>query len=91
MDPFQSVYSPGDAGAPEATPSRQIWFSDGNIILEAANTSFRVYSQLIAAKSTVLADILAFPQYTLHETPVVRLLDAAEDLEALLRAILDSK
>ncbi|KAJ7309304.1 hypothetical protein DFH08DRAFT_719256 [Mycena albidolilacea] len=90
MDPFQPVYSPGDAGAPEVTPSRQIWFSDGNIILEAANTSFRVYSQLVAAKSTVLADILAFPQYTLHEIPVVRLLDAAEDLKALLRAILDS-
>ncbi|KAF7341311.1 hypothetical protein MVEN_01867400 [Mycena venus] len=90
MDTLSTTYPPHYPGTPEMVRSRDVWFSDGNIIIEAENMSFRVYGQLVAAKSTVLADILSFPHYTVDGVPVVRLLDADEDLAALLKAILDS-
>ncbi|KAJ7841233.1 hypothetical protein B0H13DRAFT_2210122 [Mycena leptocephala] len=90
MDLCEPAYIPGYPEMPETLPSRDLWFSDGNLILEAEHTSFRVYGQLVAVKSSVLADILALPSYTIDGIPVVRLLDADEDLEAFLKAILDS-
>ncbi|KAK7000538.1 hypothetical protein R3P38DRAFT_3056126, partial [Favolaschia claudopus] len=101
MDTFQSVFALKEGPTPPPPPppvetpsllprSREIWFSDGNLILEAENTSFRVYGQLIAAKSTILADILSLPHYSVDGIPVVRLMDSDADVEALLRALLDS-
>ncbi|KAJ6506840.1 hypothetical protein C8R45DRAFT_970698 [Mycena sanguinolenta] len=85
-----ATFTSSSYAAPERMQSRHVWFSDGNIILEAANISFRLYGQLVAAKSAVLADILSFPSYTIGGVPVVQMADDDEDLEALLRAILDS-
>ncbi|KAJ7214165.1 hypothetical protein B0H12DRAFT_1155600 [Mycena haematopus] len=90
MDILESRFNTSYAGPLERVRSRNVWFSDGNIILETANMSFRVYGQLVAAKSLVLADILAFPTYSIEGIPAVQLMDDDGDLEALLMAILDS-
>jgi hypothetical protein len=53
---------------------------------------------MLAARSTVFDDMIAFPQpntggetETMDGSPVVRLHDSAEDVEAFLRAIYDSR
>ncbi|KAJ6571219.1 hypothetical protein B0H19DRAFT_1129416 [Mycena capillaripes] len=92
MDIFRNTYASSYTApaAPEIVRSRDVWFSDGNIIIEAERTSFRIYGQLVAAKSTVLAGLLAIPQFIVDGIPVVRLPDADQDLEVFLKAILDS-
>lgn len=72
-----------------------IWYEDGNIILQTDNALFRVYSGLLAARSSVFKDMLAFPpppegNITLDGCPVVRLYDASEDVRYFLNAIFDS-
>ncbi|KAJ7494261.1 hypothetical protein B0H11DRAFT_2190590 [Mycena galericulata] len=50
---------------PEASPSQRIgklWFEDGNIVIQAGNSQFRVYRGILAARSSVFQDMLSFPQ-----------------------------
>ncbi|KAJ6611246.1 hypothetical protein B0H10DRAFT_1953209 [Mycena sp. CBHHK59/15] len=79
--------------------SNDLWFSDGDLIIQVANTSFRVYARILAARSTVLADMLAFPppiddvtnsNDTADGIPPVRLFDTDADAELFFRAIFDS-
>lgn len=72
-----------------------IWFEDGNLILQTDTALFRVYSGLLAARSSVFKDMLAFPpppegNLTLDGCPVVRLYDSTEDVRYFLNAIFDS-
>ncbi|KAF9444700.1 hypothetical protein P691DRAFT_806963 [Macrolepiota fuliginosa MF-IS2] len=72
-----------------------IWYEDGNIILQTDTALFRVYSGLLAARSSVFKDMLAFPpppegNLTLDGCPVVRLYDSTEDVRCFLNAIFDS-
>ncbi|KAJ4477208.1 hypothetical protein J3R30DRAFT_3483321 [Lentinula aciculospora] len=67
-----------------------LWYSDGNLILETEDSSFKVYSGLLAQKSSVFRDMFTFPQPTGNENvPSVRLFDSTEDLTWFLKAILD--
>ncbi|KIK63020.1 hypothetical protein GYMLUDRAFT_163806 [Collybiopsis luxurians FD-317 M1] len=68
----------------------ELWFNDGNIILENEDSTFKVYSGLLARKSSVFKDMFTFPQPAgKEETPTVRLYDSTEALTAFLKAILD--
>ncbi|KAJ7476716.1 hypothetical protein FB451DRAFT_1366346 [Mycena latifolia] len=73
-----------------------LWFPDSNLILRAENTLFRVHSSILAARSSVFRDMVAFPQPERQDedsfggAPVVRLHDSAAEVEAFLRAIFDS-
>ncbi|KAJ6577894.1 hypothetical protein B0H19DRAFT_1121730 [Mycena capillaripes] len=74
-----------------------LWLSDGDLIVQADNLSFRLYSKVLAANSTVFADMLAFPppigdtpsNDTMDGLPIVRLFDSAADAKLLLKAIFD--
>ncbi|KAJ3714219.1 hypothetical protein FB446DRAFT_660439 [Lentinula raphanica] len=67
-----------------------LYYPDGNLIIENENSTFKVYSRLLAQKSTVFRDMFTFPQPTgSQETPTVRLYDSTEDLTWFLKAILD--
>lgn len=74
-----------------------LWFFDANLILRAENTLFRIHSSLLAARSPVFRDMVAFPQPSNAEgdivdgNPVVRLHDSATEVEVFLRAIFDSR
>jgi hypothetical protein len=74
----------------EKTPS-EIWFSDGNIILEAGNKRFKVHRAVLSMHSTVFKDMFALPTSlamendTENEIPLVVLQDAAMDVEYMLR------
>lgn len=70
----------------------ELWFEDGNIVLvSAGGVAFRVYRGLLAAQSTVFADMLASSSSREDETvdgsPTVRLSDSPEDLRHFLRVL----
>lgn len=78
------------------TPTRveELWFSDGNLIVQAETSLFRVYGAFLAARSSVFKDMLSFPQPADAEMvegcPVVRLHDSADDVTCFFKAIFDS-
>lgn len=74
---------------------RDVWFDDGNLILQTDDALFRVYSGLLAARSSVFKDMLAFPappegNLSHDGCPVVRIYDSTEDVRYFLNAIFDS-
>lgn len=73
--------------------SDSVWFQDGNIILEAEGTQFRVHRGILAKHSTFFKDMFEVPQPsdepTVEGCPVVRLTDTAHDVEHLLNALYD--
>ncbi|KAF7359026.1 BTB domain-containing protein [Mycena sanguinolenta] len=78
------------------TPTRveELWFEDGGLVVQAEQSLFRVSRGILAARSSVFKDMLAFTQPPNAETidgcPVVRLPDSAEDVKRFFRAIFDS-
>ena len=70
----------------------EFWFEDGSIILVAGNTGFRVYRALLAAQSTIFADMFSSSSSGVEEIvdqrPVVYLSDSPKDLAHFLRVLL---
>ncbi len=70
----------------------EIWYNDGNIVLVAGATAFRIYRGLIAGQSTVFSDLFASSTSSLDEIfegcPVIHLSDSPYDLAHLLRVLL---
>ncbi|KAE9394434.1 hypothetical protein BT96DRAFT_923558 [Gymnopus androsaceus JB14] len=68
-----------------------LWYSDGNLIIETADSLFKVYSGLLAQKSSVFRDMFSFPQpnENARDIPTVRLFDQSDELTWFLKAILD--
>ncbi|KAH9487462.1 hypothetical protein JR316_0001538 [Psilocybe cubensis] len=78
-----------------ATPVEDLWFEDGNLILKAENSLFKIYSGLLAARSSVFRDMLAFPppaegNATVSGCPIVTVYDSAKDMGYFLRAVFDT-
>ncbi|KAJ7082295.1 hypothetical protein C8R44DRAFT_688579 [Mycena epipterygia] len=73
-----------------------LWFSNDTLVIRAEKKVFRVTKSILTARSSVLRDMVAFPQPTSDQTnvidgsPVVVLHDSAADVEVFLRAIFDS-
>ncbi|KAI1795316.1 hypothetical protein LXA43DRAFT_1080214 [Ganoderma leucocontextum] len=74
------------------TRHSEFWFDDGNIVLVAQHTGFRIYRRLLAAQSTVFADMFTSSSAGADEAfdgcPVVHLTDSHHDLTHLLRVLL---
>ncbi|KAJ7147847.1 hypothetical protein C8R43DRAFT_1108194 [Mycena crocata] len=81
---------------PQATPVEELWFPRDTIVIRAEDKLFQVSRAILAARSTVFSDMLAFPQPTggdnevIDGNPVVQLHDSAADVTVFLRAIFDS-
>ncbi|KAJ6575566.1 hypothetical protein DFH09DRAFT_1031723 [Mycena vulgaris] len=77
-------------------PVPELWFEDASLIFQAEASLFRVYSGLLAARSSVFRDMLSFPQPDpspldiVDGCPRIVLHDAAADVTAFFRAIFDS-
>jgi hypothetical protein len=81
------------ASSEQKSTSPYSWpsFEDGNIILQAGNTKFRVHRGVLSAHSPVFRDTFALGQPAeggaasdSEHCPVVVLQDSAEDLKYLL-------
>ncbi|KAJ7479833.1 hypothetical protein FB451DRAFT_1086393, partial [Mycena latifolia] len=88
--------SPVAQEAEPATRVDDLWFTKDIIVIRAENKIFQVSGGILAARSTVFRDMIAFPQPTrgaieqIDGSPVARLHDFARDVEVFLRAIYDS-
>ncbi|KAJ6631913.1 hypothetical protein B0H10DRAFT_1771180 [Mycena sp. CBHHK59/15] len=71
----------------------ELWFKDGNLVLCAGHSMFRVYGGLLADRSPIFDDMLEIPQPQDAELvdgcPVVHLPDNENDLEFFLNALID--
>ncbi|KZP04454.1 hypothetical protein FIBSPDRAFT_843993 [Athelia psychrophila] len=71
----------------------EIWFHDGNIVLQADRTQFKIYQGLLSANSTVFADMFLVPQpppsggELVEGCAVVHLSDSAVDVTYVLEAL----
>lgn len=80
---------------PDSKLNKLVWFEDGNLILQTDTAVFRVYSGLLAARSSVFKDMLAFPpppegNLMFDGCPIVRLYDSSEDVRYFLNAVFNS-
>jgi hypothetical protein len=72
------------------------WFEDGNIVLQAEETLFRVHQSVLSRHSSIFKDTFAMPQPPSQENkytegcPVLPLSDTAEDINNLLSLLYDN-
>lgn len=84
-----------DPGPDPAHPIQsELWFDDGNLVLQAGNTQFRIHRGIICASSTVFKEMFGLPQLVpgdevVEGCPVVHLSDSAVELQHALKAIYD--
>ncbi|KAJ7023079.1 hypothetical protein C8F04DRAFT_1135592 [Mycena alexandri] len=71
----------------------ELWFEDGNIVLQAGDSQFRVYRGILAVRSHVFQDMLSFPQPPdsdlVDGCPLVHLPDSEIEVCFFLKAIFD--
>ncbi|KAJ6487133.1 hypothetical protein C8R47DRAFT_1127803 [Mycena vitilis] len=69
----------------------ELWFEDGNLILQAGQCQYRVYRGLLAAQSLIFRDMISLPQPTDSELiegcPLVRLPDPEVEVTPFLQAM----
>lgn len=86
-----------DDPEPSRVPMRsEPWYEDGNIVLEAESTQFRIFRGILSASSSIFRDMFSMPQPSESEClvegcPVVRLSDPAEDWKYVLKALHDRR
>ncbi|KAJ7064278.1 hypothetical protein C8F01DRAFT_1022289 [Mycena amicta] len=96
MHPPAATHDELDAPSPTPLRVQDLWFPDATLVFQAENTQYRVYAGLLAARSSVFADMLAFPQPadadcdTVDGCPLIVLPDEAHDVTCFFRAIFDS-
>lgn len=77
----------------QSTTRSEIWLEDGNIIIQAEQTQFKVYRGLLAAHSPIFKDMFSMPQppsgpeVTVAGCAVVHVSDSAVDVAIVLRAL----
>ncbi|KAI1786572.1 hypothetical protein LXA43DRAFT_1033238 [Ganoderma leucocontextum] len=69
----------------------EIWFDDGNIVVVAGDTAFRLYKGGLSFVSPVFKDLFSVPQPEIAETmdgcPVVRFSDSPSELRHFFRLV----
>ncbi|KAJ6500862.1 hypothetical protein C8R45DRAFT_979372 [Mycena sanguinolenta] len=82
-----------DGRPTEPTRVQDLWFEDGNLVISAGNSQYRVYRGILALHSPVFQDMFSFPQPPDSDSemvdgcPIVRLTDAEEEVTSFLKAI----
>ena len=70
-----------------------IWYTDGNVILQAEGVQFKVLKSILAQSSSVFEDMFSIPQPpsssadTVDGCPIVHLSDSAEEVGYVLKAL----
>ena len=78
------------------TPSLDLWYKDGSVVLVTEKTAFRVHTTILAANCEVFRDMANIPQPSdgdgsemYEKCPVIRLGDTATDMKHFLQALYD--
>nr|GAT49448.1 predicted protein [Mycena chlorophos] len=71
----------------------ELWFDDGNIVLQAGYAQYKVFRGILARHSVVFQDMFAFPQPPDEESvdgcPLVHLPDAEVEVTPFLKALFE--
>jgi hypothetical protein len=78
---------------------QELWFEDGNIVIQADSVLFKVHRGILSAQSSVFADMFGMPapqgggdcNEKYEGCPIVRLYDSPEEVTHFLRAVVDSR
>ena len=74
---------------PQPKKDEEFWFDDGNIIVVAGDTAFKLYKGVLSSVSPVFKDLFSMPQpdnpETMDDCLVVRLNDSATELRHFFR------
>ncbi|KAK7024049.1 BTB domain-containing protein [Favolaschia claudopus] len=72
----------------------ELWFEDGNLLIQAENTQYRVFRGILAARSSVFEDMQSLPQPPASEQAencaFLLLPDPAPEVTVFLKAIFDA-
>ncbi|KZP11128.1 hypothetical protein FIBSPDRAFT_192023 [Athelia psychrophila] len=85
--------APGPPIPVQTTTRSDIWLEDGNVVIQAETTQFKVLRSILAAHSSVFKDMFSIPQPpaeaggTVEGCPVVHVSDSAVDVAIVLRAL----
>ena len=70
------------------------WLEDGNVVLVAGKTAFRVFRSILSKNSVVFGDMFMLPQppdaEMVEGCPAIQLQDEHFDVEVILRALFDT-
>ncbi|KDR77428.1 hypothetical protein GALMADRAFT_245621 [Galerina marginata CBS 339.88] len=91
----------GDIEQPqEATPNAlsqhpEFWFEDGNVIIQAESTQFKVHCSVLSSQSEIFKDMFAIPQPSnasaeSASSPVIILHDSLEDVQNIISLLYDT-
>ncbi|KZP11449.1 hypothetical protein FIBSPDRAFT_871365 [Athelia psychrophila] len=87
------VEETADSNENAATTPSDVWFKDGNVVLQAGGKAFKVHRGILSFHSTVFEGMFEIPQPSpeketmVEGCPVVRLSDSALDVTIVLRAL----
>ncbi|KZP28193.1 hypothetical protein FIBSPDRAFT_817787 [Athelia psychrophila] len=76
-----------------STTRSDIWFEDGNVVIQAETTQYKIYRGALAASSPIFRDMFGMPQppsqgeVTVEGCPVVHLSDTAADVTIVFQAL----
>ena len=77
--------------------SQDVWYDDGNVVIQTENTVFKVFRGILASNSAVFADMFSVPQPTnatvpdaYDSCPLIQMYDTPEDAKHFLKAIHDA-
>ena len=77
------------------TKVHELWYEDGNVILEAEDTLFRVPTIILANTSRVFRELFLLADAPDAETyeccPLIHLIDRAIDMTYFIKALLDPR
>ena len=77
--------------------SQDVWYDDGNVVIQTENIVFKVFRGILASNSAVFADMFSVPQPTnvtgpdvYDSCPLIQIYDTPEDARHFLKAIHDA-
>ena len=82
--------------AAEPKPDATVWYEDGNIVLIAGSTAFKLYKGILASVSPVFKDMFSLaqpdgdaqtPSAAIDGCPAIRVTDSPGHLRQFLRVI----
>ena len=80
----------------EVVRDSDVWFEDGNVVIVAQQTAFRVHRGVLSRHSETFSGLFTLPRPVgdaaeddIDGCPIIRITDSSHDLKHLLHALYD--